>query len=374
MFFINDNNPLKSYVGAIAYWAALVFNAELAVAQEKESAAAPSAAGSSASMSAVAASSAAKSEDVHDDILVVGKKPQTDVEKAKNWFQNYLPYEQRVAGWVDNTARSIDRFFGSDDAFRVDNDSYLRVTNDLRWEEDKGVSNDLRPRLKLDLPTASKRLHLLVESDTPEQRTAEQEAVPGLRNSVDNRRTTVFGLGADLDSWMPEWKKQIQGGLRVALPLDPYVRFIARRDMPLRGEWELNSYNRLAWFNSDGYSANSEIKIGEPLSPHWRLYYETDLTWQEKRDYLQFAQSANLVHLLSTSSALTYTLGFSGTGFEEPHIDKYFLTADYRRNLARRIVFLDVIPELSLPEEYGFDPHWAITVRLELYFQKKIED
>lgn len=367
VFPINDNVRLKIFIYSIAGCAAFVFGTELAVAKESIPA-------STAPANAAAAPASAEHSQGMSDILVEGTRlppSNPEVAKKKNWLDNYLPYEQRVAGWVDNTARSIDRFFGTNDAWRVDNESWLRITNDLRWEQDKGVSNDLRPRLKLDLPTSSERLHLLIENDSPEQRTAAQEAVPGLRNT-DEHRTTVFGLGTNFDSWMPQWKKQLQAGVRVALPVDPYVRFIVRRDMPLSGAWELNSYNRVSWFNQDGYSASSELKIGEALTPHWRLYYNTDLTWQEKHDYLQFAESANLAHILSNRAAITYTLGFSGTGFDQPQIDTYFLTADYRRNLARRIVFVDVIPELSLPAEYGFDPHWAITLRLELYFQKQI--
>lgn len=310
-----------------------------------------------------------------NDVIVIGKPlPPVDAAPKKNWLDSYIPYEQRVAGWVDNTARSIDRFFGTDDAWRVDNDSYLRVTNDIRWEQDEGVDHDLRPRLKLDLPTASKRLRLLIESDPPQEGTAAEEVVPGARAGEERRRTTVFGLGTNLDGWLPQWKKQLQGGVRVSLPADPYVRFVARRDIPLGGKWELNSYNRFAWFNSDGYSARSEIKIGQPIAPDWRLYYTTNLAWREERDYLEFGQSANLANIISPSSAVTYTVGFSGSSFAEPEIRKYFLTADYRRNIARRIIFLDVIPELGFSELYDFDPHFAITLRLELYFQKQVDN
>ncbi|HET8711456.1 MAG TPA: hypothetical protein VFM32_08775 [Spongiibacteraceae bacterium] len=310
------------------------------------------------------------------EFIVVGQAlPDASSEPKpadKDLLDRYLPYEQRVAGWVDNTARGIDRFFGSDDAWRVDNDSWLRVTNDLRWEQDQGAGFELRPRLKLDLPTASKRLHLLIENDSPEQRSAAEESNPALRNT-DQSRTTVFGLGANLDRWAPAWKKQIQGGVRVALPIELYARFIARRSWDLDESWQLESYNRFSWFEQDGYAANARINIGEPLTPKLRLYYTTDLTWKEKRDYLQFAETANLAHILSSRSAITYSLGVAGTGLQGPQINAYFLTADYRRNIFRRIVFFDVIPEFSLPREYDFDPHWAITLRLELYFQKQVE-
>ncbi len=309
------------------------------------------------------------------DVLVEAKPLQTEstVEQGEAWLNTYLPYEERVSGWVDNTARSIDRFFGSDDAWRVDNDSYLRVINDVRWEDGDGITNRFRPRLKLDLPTASKRLRVLFESDSLEQRTPEEEAVPGLQTSEDRRRTTVLGVGTNFEGWLPQWKKQLQSGVRVRLPLDPYARFVARRDIRMGDKWELNSYNRLAWFNSDGYSVKSALTIGEPLSAKWRLYYSTNLAWREKYDNLEFAQSANLANVLSPRSAITYTAGFAGASFSDAHVDNYFLAANYRRNIARRIVFFDVIPELNFADEHDFNPRFALTLRLELYFQKQID-
>jgi hypothetical protein len=225
----------------------------------------------------------------------------------------------------------------------------------------------------LDLPTASKRLHLLIENDTPEQRSAAQEAVPSLRN-VNNERTTVLGLGTGFDSWAPAWKKSFQAGVKVALPLEPYVRFIAKRQWDLDGPWELNSYNRLAWFEQQGYSAKSELKIGEPLAPRWRLDFVTDLSWREDRDYLDYAESANLGHVLSKRSAINYSVGVTGSGFQGTEITGYFLVADYRRDIGRRMIFIDLIPELTYPREYGFNPRFGFTFRLELYFQKHIED
>lgn len=297
----------------------------------------------------------------------------TPVERTEAWLEKYLPHERRIAGWVDNTARGIDQFFGTDDAWRVDNESYLRVIDDIRWEQDEGVDHELRPRLRLDLPTASKRLRLLVETDSPEERTAAEDAVPGLRTSEDNRRTTVFGLGTNFDGWFPQWKKKLQGGVRLHLPLDPYVRFIARRDIPLSGKWELNSYNRFSWFNSDGYSAKSALTFGRPIDSDKRLYYATNLAWREKLDYLEFAQSANIAKVLTPHSAITYTLGLTGTSFSQPHIDNYFLAASYRKNIAREIVFLTVVPELNFADAHDFNPRLALTLRLELYFQQQID-
>ncbi len=307
---------------------------------------------------------------VTSEAAPVKKNP---IERTEAWLEKYLSHERRIAGWVDNTARGIDRFFGTDDAWRVDNDSYLRVIDDIRWEQEEGVDHELRPRLKLDLPTASKRLRLLVETDAPEERTAAEDAVPGLRTSEDQRRTTVFGVGTNFDGWFPQWKKKLQGGVRLHLPVDPYVRFVARRDIPLSGKWELNSYNRFSWFNSDGYSAKSALTFGKPIGSDKRLYYSTNLAWREKLDYLEFAQSANITNVLTSRSAITYTLGLTGASFSQPHIDNYFLAASYRKNISREIIFITLAPELNFADAHDFNPRLAFTLRLELYFQQQIE-
>ena len=296
------------------------------------------------------------------------KAPVSTLDRV---LDQYFPYEERIAGWVDNSARLIDEFFGTSDAWRTDNDSWLRITSDFRWDQIDHGSVELRPRIKMDLPTANKRLHLLIENDSPEQRTATQEAVPSL-NRTDEQRTTAVGFGLDMDNWAKAWKKQFQVGVNGFIELNPYTRFIAKRTWQLGGDWDLRSYNRLAWFGDDGYSAKSEIRFGEPLAKDWRMDFTTDLAWREKRDYLEFAESASFTNIVNERSAISYTLGAAGTGADNPEITSYFIAADYRRNVSRRLIFVDVIPELSFPKEENFDPHWAITLRLELYFQKSV--
>lgn len=301
-------------------------------------------------------------------------KPGVDEQAAdKSWLDKYYPYEQRVAGWVDNSARGVDSFFGTADAWSTENKSWLRITTDFNWDQVNQGAVELRPRLKLDVPTASKRLRLLVENDSPEQRTAVQEAIPNLR-TTDNERTTVVGVGASLDKWAPQWKKSLQAGIHVALPPEPYVRFIAKRQWQFAETWTLDSYNRLAWFERQGYSVNSEISFGEPLTPRWRIDFPTNLTWREDRDYLDFSESANLTHIIDERTAITYGSGVTGTGFQGPQITGYFISADYRRNISRRIVFIDLIPAVAFPREYGFNPRAGFTFRFELYFQKNIQE
>jgi hypothetical protein len=300
--------------------------------------------------------------------LCTAADPLSEIEDE---FDQHLPYEERIAGWVDNTARSIDAFFGNEDAWRIDNESWLRVTADMHWDTMEQGSVDVSPRLRLDLPTAKEELHLLIENDSLEERSAAEDAVPALRQG-DEGRSSSIGLGLDLDNWAKDWKKQFQVGIRGSLPLNPYTRFIAKRAWNLGGGWDLVSQNRLAWFNRDGYSWKSQIRVGEPIAPDWRMDFATNLLWQEKDDFLEYSQRVTFSNVLSSRSAIGYSAGFTGASSSDPRIESYFLLADYRRNISRRLVFIDVIPALTFPREEDYDPQWSITVRLELYFQKHL--
>lgn len=41
------------------------------------------------------------------------------------------PLRERIGLWVDDTSRSIDSFFGTPDSLNVDNESYLRIGQEV---------------------------------------------------------------------------------------------------------------------------------------------------------------------------------------------------------------------------------------------------
>ena len=84
------------------------------------------------------------------------------------WLQErFEPVHYDLTRMVDNTARNIDQFFGTEDSLFVENQSFLRVALDTRLQP--GDSKlDPSVRFRVDMPTTKKRLRLIIESDIEE--------------------------------------------------------------------------------------------------------------------------------------------------------------------------------------------------------------
>lgn len=282
------------------------------------------------------------------------------------------PVHTSLTRWVDDTSRSIDGFFGTNDSLTVENRSYLRISEELEWQESESFSNDFNLRFRLDVPTTRQRLRLIIESDPEEaQGTLSEQGANRLRSDLRDRRSSVLGLEqrGRTDKRIG-WENRFTGGVKFRFPLDPFLRFTSERLWALgEGPWELSSYNRLSWFDSDGYSARSRWDVGRPLDEVHHLRFVTQFQWQEEFDKLEVSQSAEINRILDSRSAIRYSAVAVAQSLSSPRVEDYYLQALYRRDIHRGFVFADVIPELHFPRESNFDPRWALTLRLEMYFR-----
>ncbi|MGP5307319.1 hypothetical protein [Vreelandella alkaliphila] len=286
------------------------------------------------------------------------------------------PFRASIGNWVDNTSRNIDSFFGGDQSASADNRSYLRLGQEIDWMEGEGTNGDISVRYRIDLPTTEDRLRLIIESDPEEsQGTLAEQGSGRLYNDQRDRRTSTFGL-----DWLESrdkrenWSNRFGAGVRLRLPLDPYVRFTSERLWDLKDSpWQLESFNRLSWFNNSGYSARTEWDLGRPLSTNRHLRFITNVQWREEEDTLEYSEVVQLNQRLNSRSALRYSAIAIGESLSSPRMTNYYLQTRYRRDIHKGILFADVIPELHFQREVSYDPRWAMTLRVEMYFQRELQ-
>jgi hypothetical protein len=256
----------------------------------------------------------------------------------------------------------------------VDNDSYLRISQETLWRESAGSDDDYGVRFKLDLPTSRERLRLLIES-APEESLgtlAEQGSDGDPVTRLDSDTATIGLDRLDPDDKRQHWSYRFGAGLKFRTPLDPYLRATGERiwhwpDSP----WELHSYNRLSWFDSDGYSARSHWDLSRPLAADRRLRAYTQLQWQETEDTLEFSQRFEVARRLDGRSSLRHGLVLVGNSLSATRVNDYYLQSWYRRDLHRGILFMDLIPELHFDRDTDFEPRWAVTLRFELFLRHR---
>jgi hypothetical protein len=314
--------------------------------------------------------------DATDGRLDDASLPENDSDLPPWALEQIEPLHEGVSRWVETTSRRIDAFFGTTDALSIENDSFLRINQAWRWKEGDAFKQDIGARFRLDLPTTEERLRLVIESDPEETQgtLAEQDdrLVDEQIRGVESLRIGLNRLGRHDKS--ERWNTQVGAGVRVRLPPDPYVRAITQRLWTLNdGPWQLESDNRLSWFNKDGYSARTRWDIGRPLDENRHLRFITNVQWREEVDHLEFSEAVELNRRLDRRRAIRYSAVVLGKSVSDPRIEDTYLQTRYRRDLHRGILFLDVAPALHFPRESDRDPRWALDLRLEMYFRREID-
>lgn len=289
------------------------------------------------------------------------------------WLQErFEPVHYGLTRMVDNTARNLDEFFGTDDSFFVENRSFLRVALDTRLQP--GDSKlDPSVRFRVDLPTTKNRLRLIIESDIEEPlgRFSEQ----GIREIRGGERFDANNSAVGLEQRSSKnpseaWVQGLGLGVKFGAPLDPYVRYSALRQWNFsESRWQVNSSSRVTQFNQRGLQVRTNFDVNRPLSDEYTLRFQTYAEFDERRDSTVFSQTAELNRIIDSRTALRYALIAVGEDRGENTIKDYILQAYYRRDIHKNVLFMDIIPEIHFPTEGNRDPYVALTFRLEAFFR-----
>ena len=310
---------------------------------------------------------AAERERITEEIIVDGSDlPVWAIRKIE-------PMRSKISGWVDASSRNLDSYFGTDEFLDVENRSYLRISQEMEWMDSEDLEASIGTRFKVDMPTTRERLKLVFESN-PEETQSDEDV--GNRRTVnrnleDAKATTVIGLEKSSDTDPKKaWRTRLNGGLKVRTPLDPYLRVSSRRTWEQEdGPWYLEGYNRVSWFNSEGYSSRTRWDLSRTLSETSVLRFTSQLQWQEKEDTMEFDQRVDLTTVLDARTVLRWAAIAEIESSSKPHIEDYYFQVNLRRDLHDEVLFLDLVPELHFAEEDDYDPRWAIILRLEIFFR-----
>jgi hypothetical protein len=289
------------------------------------------------------------------------------------WLQErFEPVHYELTDFVDDTARGIDQFFGTEESLFVENQSFLRVALDTRLQP--GDSKfDPSVRFRVDLPTTKKRLRLIIESDIEEplSRLSEQ----GIREVRGGERFSTNNSAVGLEQRSSKdptqaWVQGLGAGVKFGTPIDPYLRYSALRQWNFsESKWQINSSNRVTQFNQRGLQVRTNFDLNKPLDAERTLRFQTYAEFEEMRDSTVFSQTAEINRVLDSRTALRYALIVVGEDRGEKTIKDYILQAYYRRDIHKNILFMDIIPEIHFPTEGNRDPYVALTFRLEAFFR-----
>ena len=188
------------------------------------------------------------------------------------------------------------------------------------------------------------------------------------RNIENSESTLGLVKQSDADETV-RWKQKMGIGVRFRSGLDPYVRYTATRRLALgASRWQMNSFNRLSYYNKNGFQACSNLDFTRPITEQISFRALTQLDWQQHRS-TSYIQSLEVNYIRDQRNAFRTAGLFIGDTDQSPTFLDKVLQFYWRRDIHKRFIFLDIVPEYHWPGSNQENPYASLTLRLEFVFQ-----
>lgn len=266
-------------------------------------------------------------------------------------------------------ANDIDRFFGDPRYFQETNKSVLQLSF-ANVQQPGGSGNGvigLDGQAKLDLPSSEKRFSLMLESNPEKNISGDITKQPVASNDVATGSNQSAALRVDNPSEESPWHFSADTGVRVRLPLEPFVRTRASYTRPFE-QWRMKAAETLFWFSSIGAGETTQIDFERAISEPTLFRATTTATWMNDTHNFDLRQDFSVYHTLNERSAWLYQAGISGVSEPQFQTTAYVLLMLWRYRLHRSWVFVELSPQLHFPRAKNFEPNPLLLLRLEVLF------
>lgn len=288
-------------------------------------------------------------------------------DRPESWLDRTHSYLNRrlcePAAWFDG-------FFGDPRAFEeTPVGTFVRLRNELRWDETEDWRYRVRLSANVSLPRVSDRIRLLVSRD--EDVRGEFEDDPRVDGSETRTRLGLRFIASD----RARSRFDIDGTVRVRFTsLNPIIRG-RYRHVRAFADYTQGRYTQiLFWEREDGFGTTTRLDYEWLPDRNTQIRWTGQGTFSEATDGVDWRSGLIGFRQLNTRTAIRSELG--AFGFTRPSFEteEYFINFRFRRSFLRHWLFYELQPERAWP----LDPEtgerrgdWRFTFTLEVQFENE---
>lgn len=281
--------------------------------------------------------------------------------------------EDYLADSVHDFSRYLDQGLAKkEDEAPLVNRSYLRLRLKSEYSHRGYFDSDESVALRIDMPHLKNNWNLILETD-PDDYDSLESKQRGLADQSSNRviNGAVGGVRLQNEQWR-NWRGDLDLGVKIKLPVDPFVRAKARRVEELSADWTVQFKQELFYYHSVGSGTLTELNFYHAdkgdlseivkLSSSAQYLYEDD-NW-ELLLQLQYFDRINDEHLME------YAAGVTAEPNRNDEISNYWISAAWKQKVYQNWLYLYITPQINAPREFDYKLNPGILMELEVFFSK----
>lgn len=273
---------------------------------------------------------------------------------------------------VWRSGMAIDQWFGS----TADASEYQKASGSiapaLLYDEFDGFQPRLRFQLDLPLPRLNERFHAFVGRVNREEYVTERRPGSGAfarQYGPTQDDETLFGIRYREPKQGSRW--EADAGLRLATPLDPFVKGSWRFDKG-SSETTLFSFRETAfWQNTEKFGFTSRFDVERILRDVWLLRGTLSGTISQRTEGVRGYAVFSAIRGLPNRRALCAELFTEGEHDADVPLGDYGVKLAYRSSIVRDWLVLETRLSLTFPKEHPWqvrEPSVGVGVGLEMFF------
>jgi hypothetical protein len=250
-------------------------------------------------------------------------------------------------------AMQFDRWLGSTEDPAAYQKAFGSIAPAVIWDQHYGVSTPLRFHVYLPLPRLDDRLHLFVGRLDPNEYVTESEEPSGTfrrQYGPVTQDQTLFGLVFQQDVRQGGYF-DAGAGIRVSVPLDPYVKgsYVYFRGTSEEGLLALRE--TAFWERMQRFGVTSRADIERIWSLRWLTRWTGSVTLSQSSSGLLGWSAIDVVRGFATRRAVALELEVDGQTNAPVPLHSYGAKLAYRQSVLRKWFIMEVRTSVAWPKD-----------------------
>lgn len=298
---------------------------------------------------------------------VVLASPAEEPEKVKEKSPPVLDMARNFVGSnINGLANRLDSFFATERADDELGRSRLRIRYNYDIRERSLPDDKIRYRINLKLPHLEEkfRFKYFNESDDKDKKKEEEKAVAQEANKAPPSELYKF-----LNGIKEGWTFNADAGVSVALPPKIVTRARLRRNFEVASFVHRFAEQVTYVTDESGLTEETTLLSDQRWTDTFLFRFVNSKRWRVlKKDFVTL-HGPTVLHSLTEDDALSYNLIMTNVLVKDVYyVTSYTLSVNYRRNLYKNWVYLDIIPGIDFPKQWSYRRTPFAIFQLEVLF------
>jgi len=286
--------------------------------------------------------------------------------------------------WVDNTknylsdtvhdfSKSLDQGLAMQDGEEeLVNKSYLKLRYRAEYSHHGDFSSDERVSIRIDLPHVKRNWSLIFETDPDDYDSLESKQRGLLSDESKGGSDGAIGGVRLQDGEFYNWRSNLDLGVKLRLPLDPFVRGEVWRVGELSPDWTVKFEQDVFYYHSLGSGFLTEFNLYRAFSEDHAQIFKAGTSAQYLYEYdnWELLFQLNYFDRINDNHLIEYSTGVSIEPNKADEVDNSWISVSWRQKLYKNWLYLYLTPQIDAPRELDYQFNVGVQLEFEVVFSK----